>query len=1161
MAPARRSKRRWRAALIVLLAAVLCSAAFSPAAVAENNGSAGAHVHTSACKRQTGALACPYLDARLSGSAAATAQNDDGARVETVTSLIDSLPAEEEAEAALSALPSKEQAAYRRTLSARVSLVYSYYEDLGKALQSRVSNSEKLLPLLYLCPVNTQAVSAKLTVYQVNQYTLSETALAYSGKSGVTVGSALNGGMSYTYWQAIVVENKNGTLQVSALHTDQTPKKDIRIPQNGFVLLTRQAVSVSVGNYVTADFDYTAKASNANGLGSVSFSSAAPVKAEKDNSGSLTVVPGADTRSLIEVNLYDYNEKVNARYNRDHNYPGFQQDNGQITVNNTYDSNFGNNITKDLSAGQYPVTKKDGGNINATVDAGAGLANSPIAGAMQPTLSQDGYPVLSNGIKLDYLWKNSDCAQKQNTQSINGLFRYHEDTGAYTFNSRENHAQFNKTDDTFTLYRQILTANFLWYPFGNFLPFNDIVHQSAQVSKIDRAYLQSIAATALQKYNNGRGKAYQTLSSSLTAWIAKMDSKYPAGWSSADAMNEYFNTHPYGPGKKTGQTFDFHTQSALLQNLYSLDFDDPTDFYFGMEMKMNFMQPKQGLTGKDGKHPMVFEFYGDDDVWVYIDGKLALDLSGIHRHVGGKIDFTTGKIYTQSLNVATGEVGGYTEQTSFRRLGLAVDQNGRLKDYSTHSFHFYYMERGAGSGVCRMNFNFPLLKKNTLSVTKKLTADDTASALLGNPDFRFQALCEDGKTLFIGADTPYKLLNDAGETLGQGKTDANGVFTLKAGQTAQFSGIPENAGKYFVRELLDPDFFAQYGSITVSGEVQTTGYDVTVGTARFTGVNSPVQDMADGATAFLFENRADSQKLSSLSIGKTYSAHTAPAKDAFAFAVSLDGAPLPKNTPYTVNGQTRRTETEGLVRLAPGETAVFSNLLAGTRYTVEETADSAEGYVVSYTVNGEKAEGPVSGTLGLAESVSISVDNGEEGASVAIPVRKVLLSPDGHKHAYTLSLQQVSDRTGQTPAPSGYTATLPIEITDDPVTGAFTLFYPKKELSSLPGVFYYKISEHIVQDDAETKYDPAVYIVEITVAYENDALLARVSAVWKDGKALTDLSGEPAVCFTNQRLYAVLPETGGQGTGVYTALGALTVFLAAGLWAVSKPRKRGDARP
>ena len=54
MAPARRSKRRWRAALIVLLAAVLCSAAFSPA-VAENNGSVGAHVHTSACKRQTGA--------------------------------------------------------------------------------------------------------------------------------------------------------------------------------------------------------------------------------------------------------------------------------------------------------------------------------------------------------------------------------------------------------------------------------------------------------------------------------------------------------------------------------------------------------------------------------------------------------------------------------------------------------------------------------------------------------------------------------------------------------------------------------------------------------------------------------------------------------------------------------------------------------------------------------------------------------------------------------------------------------------------------------------------------------------------------------------------------------------------------------------------------
>ncbi|MFR4009206.1 MAG: hypothetical protein ACLT0Y_08015 [Christensenellales bacterium] len=46
------------------------------------------------------------------------------------------------------------------------------------------------------------------------------------------------------------------------------------------------------------------------------------------------------------------------------------------------------------------------------------------------------------------------------------------------------------------------------------------------------------------------------------------------------------------------------------------------------------------------------------------------------------------------------------------------------------------------------------------------------------------------------------------------------------------------------------------------------------------------------------------------------------------------------------------------------------------------------------------------------------MDNGEEGARCH-PGAKVLL-PDGHKHAYTLSLQQVSDRTGQTPAPSGY---------------------------------------------------------------------------------------------------------------------------------------------
>ena len=60
---------------------------------------------------------------------------------------------------------------------------------------------------------------------------------------------------------------------------------------------------------------------------------------------------------------------------------------------------------------------------------------------------------------------------------------------------------------------------------------------------------------------------------------------------------------------------------------------------------------------------MVFYFTGDDDVWVYIDGKLFLDLSGIHRHVGGEIDFVNGVVKYYSLDTKTGDVSSTPYET------------------------------------------------------------------------------------------------------------------------------------------------------------------------------------------------------------------------------------------------------------------------------------------------------------------------------------------------------------------------------------------------------------------------------------------------------------------------------------------------------------------
>lgn len=984
-----------------------------------------------------------------------------------------------------------------------------------------------------------------VAVYQVNKYSQSVTTIAYGG----SVRDKFNS-MAFKYWDAIVVEkNSNGGLYVKKYVTEDVEKYDcVAETSDGFILLLyNTSVNAAVGDSVNVsqDFDYkSAYGYNANGYGTVTFGSSAAQKPDKDNSGELTVVPGADTRDLIEVNLYDYNDRVNDKYNSNKTYPGFQQDKGQLNVGNTYDSNFGNNITSDLDAGQSGVTVANGDNINATEGnqaGGPGLANTYIHGKMQTNLSEDGYPVLANGNKLDYLWSNSECASKQNSESINGLFQYNSKTGAYTFNSRENHAQFDRENNKFTLYSQIISSNFIWYPFGNFLPFNDIVHQSAQVSTIDKDYMQVIANSALSKYNKNQGDKYRILSDSLNTWIGKMNEKYSSGWGAAQAMNEYFNNNPYGPGKKANMEFNFPDNPEInLDNIYSIDFDEPTDFYFGMEMKMHFMQPKDGLTGKDTNedgipdYPMVYEFSGDDDVLVYIDGKLVLDLSGIHRHVGGKVDFTEGKVYYQDLNVKTGDVGDYKDGPTFAELGLETDSKGKLIDYSTHSFNFYYMERGAGSGVCRMNFNFPLLKKNTISVMKEVSVDEgNIDNLLGDPDYKFQILKENGE-LFFGKDVEYEIYNTRNEKKGDGKTGENGIFTLKANEIARFS-VNENQGKYSVRELLDTDIFEQYGTISVVGQTETVRNDVTIDEDQFVGVQSPVKDISDGDTIFRFNNQVAVNKTGSLKITKVLNSLNSTNNQKFRFKVLLDGSPIPSGTKFTVGNEIRTVEYDnsdaekGIIELSKDETAVISNIVAGTAFEVEEL--DSDGYTVTYAVkeegskniitSGEKASGTIK--VNSAVDVKITNSDSDHAKSVNIPIEKILSDSDNELHTFRFSLVEVTDATGNTQKTDGVKQNIPLTIDKytNPALGSFTLTYFEKDyIKGESKQHFYKITETESQDqndnNALVMYDQTEYIVEVNVTRATDGSLT-VKAIEKG----EDLGNNHKLVFKNTQLYSL----------------------------------------
>lgn len=117
----------------------------------------------------------------------------------------------------------------------------------------------------------------------------------------------------------------------------------------------------------------------------------------------------------------------------------------------------------------------------------------------------------------------------------------------------------------------------------------------------------------------------------------------------------------------------YNEKSNVEGNRYFMPFDDKdnpqelnSDFLFGMTIETNFFMPSMGYTDPvsevDQGGPMVFHFNGDDDVFVYIDNMLMLDLGGIHQQVRGDINFYTGKVLLFENNSETVTTTQYMDE-------------------------------------------------------------------------------------------------------------------------------------------------------------------------------------------------------------------------------------------------------------------------------------------------------------------------------------------------------------------------------------------------------------------------------------------------------------------------------------------------------------------
>ncbi|MDY4769695.1 MAG: fibro-slime domain-containing protein [Lachnospiraceae bacterium] len=639
--------------------------------------------------------------------------------------------------------------------------------------------------------------------------------------------------------------------------------------------------------------------------------------------------------------------------------------------------------------------------------------------------------------------------------------------------------------------------------------------------------------------------------------------------------------------------------SVLDQNnkIYKLPYSISTDkrsgiadLWFGMTMQVDFYMPSSGkVNGKD----MVFDFRGDDDVWVYIDNVLVLDMGGCHAARNGSINFATGQVEYPNPKDNGGTKIKTTLKNLFTDAGVSTASFGNSNtfiDWTEHTLKFYYMERGGNISSCRLKFNLPTRPDKALQVAKTLTANEEADTdvvkhLENTMEYKYRVVKAnaDGNPtdeLLIKKDDSYTITG-TGLTANEPRTvGEGGYFTLKAGQMAEFPNMlarfdqNDSVKNYVVQEVMPTGLTGQYGEVvySVGSDTGTIKAETTQVETNFTGYNSPARS-AEVGNLVSYTNKVDTKQLSTLEITKTQVGSSLNGEPEYYYMKVQLGpdanslAPISVGTTYYVgdDGTTRSVEQAGIIKLKAGET-VKVKLLAGTHYKVEEVANGNgtplagnEGYTPTYLINNSKTElsNNASGTVtDVDTTVNITVTNTFPTGDLALT--KIVNhtaggSTDG-EFEFELKFQ-VGENWKNTNYTAAYTTT---NFGKTHTSNGNTLSFTKQDDCAVATVKLYH-GEKVTVTGL-----PAGAKVSIT---ENNS--DGYSVGWnvdnqeRYGKSVTCLIKDgndsiATVTCTNTTGYE-LPDTGGTGTKPYTTGGFLLLTVAAILllYIHTKHRKEG----
>ena len=397
------------------------------------------------------------------------------------------------------------------------------------------------------------------------------------------------------------------------------------------------------------------------------------------------------------------------------------------------------------------------------------LENAQKAPALSTTVLQ-GAGARGGGNTWDYTGVDASLAylfdpkvemssdKRKSYENVTGLFQM-DDSGYYYYNARKNFAEFvenqngndqtwdgKPSDGSFILYDgpAVWRSDGGWdgkgfsgdMSLGNFYPFNK-----------GRQVFDSI-----ETIEGGK----QILSSSVTLDNSK--------WSKKDVKFE---------------------NNATKEEVF-------LNHHLGVSLEIDFTQPVNGQVnmGVSGKQDMIFEFSGDDDVWIFVDDVLVLDIGGIHSELYGTINFATGEVVTGQSWRTNGKIPdnpGETPGDSITNLyelfkkALGEEEANKLNwstkngnttfaSSSTHTLKMFYLERGNYDSSMYLRFNLqPMLYQQIKKV------DQNGNPLAG---VEFELYAAKRKE---GAEEGSSNINDyeqVGELLATMKTEENGTTTF-----------------------------------------------------------------------------------------------------------------------------------------------------------------------------------------------------------------------------------------------------------------------------------------------------------------------------------------------------------------------------------------------